>query len=105
VTRLPGFAFWLWVLVGVGFGLGVSAIGVLTVPPSLIVSALLLTRPPLRESAYGALVGIGAVLLLVAYINLDGPFKAGHWLLAGVAFVATGLAAHFLTTRRKESRA
>lgn len=98
--KLFEWAFWLWALVGLGFGFGVTALGVFTVPASLLITILLLRRPRFRRSVYGVLVGIGAVLILIAYINRDGPFNARHWLLAGLALVAAGLIAQSLNTGR-----
>jgi hypothetical protein len=110
-SRLADWAFWLWALVGVGFGLAISAVGIFTVPASAIATIFLLTRPRLRASVYGILVGIGIPLLLVAYLNREGPGTVCHtidggsgtqcddrydprtWLLAGLVFVVAGLAA------------
>ena len=104
--------FWLWAVVGVGFGFGISVVGIFTVPASAIVTIVLLRRPRLRESAYGVLVGIGTVPVVVAYLNREGPGTVCHtfaggrgtqcdelydprkWLLVGLVFIAAGLAAH-----------
>jgi hypothetical protein len=51
------------------------------------------------------LVGIGAVLLLIAYINRGGPFNPRHWLIAGLVFIAAGLIGQLLTSRPTASRA
>ena len=66
-------SFWLWVVVGVGLGFGISVIGLVTIPASALVAIVLLSRPRLRASAYGVLVGIGIPLLAVTYMNREGP--------------------------------
>jgi len=113
--RRLDLGFWVWAVVGVGFGFGISQIGLFTVPASVLVTILLLARPTLRRSVYGILVGIGAVLLLVAYINREGPgtvchtnsngFECAHdlpdpkkWAAVGILFIVAGLIAHALTT-------
>ena len=117
IGKLGDLAFWLWAVVGIGFGFGISAFGVFTIPASLLVTILLLTQPKLRHSVYGVLVGIGAVLLLVAYINREGPgtvchtfsngFECAHdlpdpkkWAGIGLAFVLAGLLAQMYATGR-----
>jgi hypothetical protein len=72
-SSLGDWAFWLWAVVGLGFGFGISVIGLFTVPAVFLLTIFLLTRPRLRRSAYGLLVGIGAPLLVVAYLNRGGP--------------------------------
>ena len=58
--------FWLWALVGVGLGFATSfVLGIFTVPASVLVALILLTRPRLRASAFGTFVGFGAVFLLI----------------------------------------
>ena len=110
-SSLGDWAFWLWAVVGLGFGLGISVIGLFTVPAAFLLTIFLLTRPRFRRSAYGLLVGIGAPLLLVAYLNREGPGTVCHtfdggrgsqcddlydprkWAAVGLAFVVAGLAA------------
>jgi uncharacterized membrane protein YedE/YeeE len=124
--RLGGlfdWAFWLWALVGVGFGLGISVVGLFTVPASAIATIVLLTKPRLRESAYGVLVGIGVPLLVVAFLNREGPGTVCHtidggrgtqcddlydprkWAAVGLAFVLAGLLAQILAARTRLSNA
>jgi hypothetical protein len=65
-----------------------------------------LTQKRLRRSLYGILVGIGAVLLLIAYINRGpGDFNALHWLIAGLAFVLAGLLAQMFAVAPRPTRA
>jgi len=114
--RRLDWAFWLWALVGVGFGFGISSLGIFTVPASLLATIFLLRQPRLRRSAQGILVGIGAVLLLVAYINREGPgtvchtfsngFECAHdlpdpkkWAAVGLAFIAAGVLAQLFASK------
>jgi len=118
VRRLD-LGFWLWAIVGVGLGFGISVIGLVTVPASLVVAIVLLSRPRFRGSAYGVLVGIGAPLLFVAYDNREGPgtvcrsydggrgmqcddlYDPRKWAAVGLAFVAAGVFAQLFATGRR----
>jgi len=115
--------FWLWAVVGVGFGFGISVIGLVTIPASALAAIVLLSRPRLRASAYGVLVGIGIPLLAVAYMNREGPgtichsFDAGRgvqcddlydprkWAAVGLAFIVAGVLAQMFATGPRASRA
>jgi uncharacterized membrane protein YedE/YeeE len=117
-SSLGDWAFWLWAVVGVGFGFGISMIGLFTVPAATLITIFLLTRRRFRQSAYGLLVGIGVPLLVVAYLNREGPGTACHsidggrgtqcdelydprkWLLAGLVFVVAGMAAQLWAASR-----
>jgi hypothetical protein len=123
ISRLGDPAFWLWAVVGVGFGFGISVVGLVTIPASALASIFLLSRPGLRASVYGVLVGIGIPLLAVAYMNREGPGTACHsfhggrgvqcddlydprkWAAVGLAFVAAGLLAQMFATGPHASRA
>lgn len=116
-------SFWLWAVVGVGLGFGISVIGLVAIPASGLVAIVLLSRPRLRASAYGVLVGIGIPLLAVAYMNREGPgtvchsFDAGRgvqcddlydprkWAAIGLAFVVAGLLAQMFASGPQTSRA
>jgi uncharacterized membrane protein YedE/YeeE len=116
---LLDWTFWLWAVVGLGFGFGISVVEIVTVPAATLVAVFFLTRKRLRQGAYGLLVGIGAPLLLVAYLNREGPGTVCHsfdggrgtqchdlydprkWLLAGLVFVAAGLAAQVWANARR----
>jgi hypothetical protein len=122
IRRLD-LGFWLWALVGVGFGFGISVIGLFTIPVSALAAIFLLSRPRLRGSAYGVLVGIGIPLLTVAYMNREGPGTVCHsidagrgvqcddlydprkWAGVGLAFVLAGLLAQIYATGPQASRA
>ena len=106
IGRLGDWTFWVWAVVGVGFGFGISVIGLITVPASIIATIALLTQKRLRRALYGILVGIGAVLLLIAYINRGpGDFNARHWLLAGLVFMLAGLLTQMFAAGPRPSRA
>lgn len=110
--------FWVWAIVGVGFGFAISMLGLFTVPASALATIVLLRRPAFRESAYGALIGIGAIPLFVAYDNRKGPGTVCHtidrtmgtqcdqlldprpWLVAGIVLVAAGLVAQAWRSRK-----
>ena len=122
-SSLGDWAFWLWAVVGVGFGFAISVIGLFTVPASAIATIFLLTRPRLRASAYGLLVGIGVPLLVVAYLNREGPGTVCHsfdggrgvqcddlydprkWAVVGLLFIAAGIAGQLFAARPRVSNA
>ncbi|HEY8647109.1 MAG TPA: hypothetical protein VIL77_14660 [Gaiellaceae bacterium] len=103
-----------WVIVGCALALGVIsfAIGPLVLVPAALVAALMVSRPQARRGAYGALIGVGLLLLFVAYVNRDGPgttcwqhgttMGCGEhlnplpWLFLGLAFVVGGFVAYRL---------
>jgi len=122
-SSLGEWAFWLWAVVGVGFGFAISVIGLFTVPASAIATIVLLTQPRLRASFYGVLVGIGVPLLVVAVLNREGPGTVCHtidggrgtqcddlydprkWLVAGLIFLAAGIAGQLFAARPRASSA
>jgi hypothetical protein len=47
------------------------------------------------EGAFGLLSGVGAFLLLIAYIQRSGQsYDPSHWLVAGLAFFTIGVVGH-----------
>jgi hypothetical protein len=106
--------FAAWVIVGCALAFGVVsfALGPLVFVPAVIVAALMLRKPRARAGAYGALIGVGVLLLFVAYLNREGPgttcwqhasssgcdqhLNPLPWLVLGLAFVAGGFVAHRL---------
>ena len=88
---------------------------------ALAATALLLTQKRFRGSAWGLLVGVGALPLWVAWDNREGPGTACHsigggsgtqcddlydpkkWLLFGLAFVLAGLAGQLLAQNARAS--
>jgi hypothetical protein len=106
--------FAAWVVVGCALALGVIsfALGPLVLIPAAVIAALMIRRPAARRSAYGALIGVGLLLLFVAYLNREGPgttcWQHGTsmgcdqhlnplpWLSLGLALVVGGFVAHRL---------
>jgi hypothetical protein len=106
--------FAAWVIVGCALALGLIsfALGPLVLIPAAAIAVLMLRSPTARRSAYGALIGVGVLLLFVAYVNRDGPgttcwehgatMGCGEhlnplpWLLLGIAFVVGGFVAYRL---------
>jgi hypothetical protein len=113
-TQLPWFLAWL--AVGVGLGLGVSVLGVFAVPLALLAAVLLGVRHHAGRPALGALVGVGLLLLYVAYVQRKGPGTVSWhtatasgsnqyldprpWLVAGLLLVVGGLVAYAWRGRR-----
>jgi hypothetical protein len=107
---MQGRWFWAWVLVGFAAAIGVFVVGVLVVPALLLIGGVMASRPAIRRSAFGLLTGAGLLLLLVAWIQRDGPGTTcwhtatatgcdGHldprpWLAAGLALTAAGFVGH-----------
>jgi len=109
--------FAAWIVVGCALALGAIsfAVGPLVFIPAGVIAVLMLRKPAARRSAYGAAIGIGLLLLFVAYVNREGPgttcwengttMGCGEhlnplpWLLLGVAFVTGGLVAYRLRHR------
>jgi len=107
--------FAAWIAVGCALALGMVSLGPLVLLPVVVIAVLMSRRPAARRSAYGALVGVGVLLLFVAYLNREGPgttcWERGTvsgcdehlnplpWLALGLAFVAGGFVAHRLRRR------
>ena len=91
--------FWTWSLVGAGVGFSfVSFLGVLTVVPVVVV-AVLLSRLH-RVDEFGLLSGIGAMLLVVAYINRHGDgLNPIPWLAVGLVLFGAGVLGRALDRR------
>lgn len=109
--------FAVWVVVGCALALGVVsfALGPLVLIPAAVVAALLMRKPGSRQGAYGALIGMGLLLIFVAYLNREGPgvtcwdhgtssgcdehLNPLPWLTIGLAFIVGGFVAHRLRRR------
>ena len=120
-SSLLDWRFWVWAVVGVGYGFAISVIGLFTVPAAVLVTIFLATQPEFRRATWGVLIGVGAPLLLVAYLNREGPGTVCHsidggrgtqcddlsdprkWLLVGLAFVLAGLAGQLLAQNARAS--
>jgi drug/metabolite transporter (DMT)-like permease len=96
--------FAAWVIVGCGLALGAVsfALGPLVFVPAAVAAVLMFRRPAARRTAFAVLIGIGVLLLFIAYVNRDGPgdhLNPLPWLVLGVAFVGGGFAADRLRRR------
>jgi hypothetical protein len=109
--------FAAWIVVGCALALGVVsfAIGPLVLLPAALIAALMARKPAPRRGAYGALIGVGLLLLYVAYLNREGPgvtcwdhgtssgcdehLNPLPWLALGLAFVVGGFVAQRLRHR------
>jgi hypothetical protein len=63
--------FWAWALGGAAIALGFLSLGLLLLVPAAV-AALLLGRRH-RINGFGLLAGAGVVLLIVAYLQRQGP--------------------------------
>jgi hypothetical protein len=97
--------FWAWALVGVAIALGMLSLGLLLLVPSAVAILLMARRHPIN--AFGLLSGIGVMLLVVAYLQRQGPgTTCWHtatasgcdqhsdpipWLVAGLLFFVAGI--------------
>jgi hypothetical protein len=98
--------FLVWVVIGVGVAVGVVSLGLLTLVPSLCLAAVVAASPTARRSAFGLVVGLGVLLLFVAYVQRQGPgttcwrtatssgcdqhLDPRPWLVAGLTMIALG---------------
>lgn len=115
--HLAGCAwFWAWAIVGAAFGLGVTSIGILVVVPATLAVVFMTRHRPIR-GAFGVATGVGAVLLVIAYLQRQGPgttcwhtatgsgcdqhLNPLPWLVVGLICVAAGLVGH----ARQDARA
>jgi hypothetical protein len=115
VTHDRWFAAWILVGCGLAFGVISFALGPLVLIPAVVGAVLMLRSPAARPAAYGAPIGVGSLLLFVAYVNREGPgttcwqhgtsMGCGEhlnplpWLLLGVAFVVGGFVAYRMHRR------
>lgn len=89
--------FAAWVIVGCALALGMLsfAVGPLLLVPGVVVAALMGRSARARRGAGGGLVGIGLLLLFIAYVNRQGfDLNPLPWLFLGLAFVVSGFVAH-----------
>jgi len=100
--------FLAWAVVGGAAALGFVSLGVLALAPAVVAAVVLASRPKAKRAApSGAALGVGLLLLAVAWIQRDGPgttcwqtatasgcdqhLNPLPWLAAGVVLVAAGL--------------
>lgn len=123
--RLEPWAWFLaWAVVGGVYGAGVygaASIGVVAFPVAIVATILLSGRRPGVIGLPGALLGAGAVVAFVAYVNRHGPglvcsempptggFRCVHetspwpWLAGAVAGVVGGLVLFAALRARREA--
>lgn len=68
--------FLAWALAGAAYGAGVvgaATIGIVVFPIAIVATVVLLGRRPALSGLPGAALGVGAVLIYVAYVNRRGP--------------------------------
>ncbi len=86
--------------------LGAVAAFTLLVFPTLglllfVVAAWVVRLPRLRSSAWGILAGVGAISLVIAFVNRRGQNADPRpWLVAGIVFVVSGVALQVRAIRR-----
>jgi hypothetical protein len=92
--RLGCAWFWAWALLGAVAALGSLSLGPLLTIPTLVAGVVVYTRRG-AHGAFGLLSGIGAVLLVIAYVQRSGQhYDPLHWLVAGIVFLAAGVVGH-----------
>jgi hypothetical protein len=113
-SHLTGCAwFWAWALVGAAVALGFLSLGLLLLVPAAVATWLIARRRSIN--GFGLLSGVGVVLLVVAYIQRDGPgttcsrtatsvvcdqhLNPIPWLVAGLAVFTAGLVGHAWRSR------
>jgi hypothetical protein len=116
-TRWVWFA--AWAALGCLLALGTLSLWIFLAPLTVVAVLILIAKRRVSRAAFGLLTGIGAVCLLVAFLNRRGPgVVAWHsatsagadeyldprpWLAAGLVLAGIGLAA-FLCRRRDRAR-
>ena len=105
-------SFWMWALIGAGLAFSMLSFAGFFVGIGCIVLLMLMARElRIRRSWLGLLVGVGALCVVIAYINREGPGKSCHtfgdggvecahglpdprkWLVVGVLLIGAGLLA------------
>jgi hypothetical protein len=86
--------FWGWALLGAAAALGTLSLGPLLTIPTLVIGVVIYTRRG-SHGAFGLLSGIGALLLVIAYIQRSGQYyNPVHWLVPGLVLFTVGLVGH-----------
>jgi len=104
--------FWAWAAIGSVAALGLISFGLgpFASIPAAVAGVLLARKESARASAFGLLTGAGLLCLFVAWLQRHGPgitcwqtatssgcdqnLNPLPWLIAGIALVAVGVAAH-----------
>jgi hypothetical protein len=105
--------FWVWAFVGAALALGLISLGPLLLLPALIAMWLMGRRRPIN--GFGVLTGAGVILLVVAYLQRQGPgttcvhtatsitcdqhLNPIPWLIVGLVCFVAGLVGHALQNR------
>ena len=116
-------AFVAWIGVGAGFVfafLSILSIGIFVFPLVVVLTALLASWSTTSRGAPGLISGMGLPLLLVAFLNRDGPgYVCSHsqyaancmqewnplpWLGAGIGVILLGVAIFVLVRRRNRTQ-
>jgi len=100
--------------------LGALSIGIFLLPVAALLVVLLATRGSVADGLVGAVSGLGLPLLLVAYLNRDGPgtvctttassssctdeWAPLPWVVAGVALIVIGVAVTVALGRARARR-
>jgi hypothetical protein len=108
------FAGWAVVGAAYAFGLlGALSIGMFVLPCALLATWYLARRRQSMAGVAGVLAGVGAPLLVLAFLNRGGPGMVCHdatcwqqsspwpWLIAGVLFLLLGVAGQVLAAHRR----
>jgi len=112
---MRGAPSWVWFLIWLAIG-GLLAIGAVSLGPLVVFPVAVLgigtavRWPQSRGSMFGLVSGAGVVLLVVAYLNRQGPgttcwhtatgsgcdehLNPLRWLVAGVVLLEAGVVAH-----------
>jgi LPXTG-motif cell wall-anchored protein len=116
-----GLATWVgfvaWTVIGAAATFGLIVYAVLAIVPVAIIVGLAARTRSIQGSWYGVLVGIGSILLLVAYLQRRGPgtvcwhtatasgcdeyLNPWPFLVAGITLVAAGFV-YFVKRRREQ---
>jgi hypothetical protein len=113
-TRSWG-GFFIWALLGALAGFCLLVFSALATLPMAIGAWLVVSRPGLRRSWFGALMGIGSLSLYVAYVQRRGPgticwhtatasgcdqyANPWPWLVVGLALAVVSILAQVRRTR------
>ena len=115
-ARETWFLFALAAILGAGSTVALLIFGVVGVLPVGLVIWIVAARPRLRRSAWGAISGVGLILLFVAYVQRRGPGTVcttsatvsscdqfadpRPWLVAGLGLVVAGVVLETWRVRR-----
>ena len=109
--------FWAWALVGCAAAVGAVSLGPLVLLPVALVGAVMASRESIARSASGLATGVGALLLVVAWLHRARPgttcwhtatgsgcdqhLNPLPWLVIGVVFFSSGIVSHAVISARR----